>query len=285
MTLSPPRFEMAPTPRLGRWQRVWAMVAVNFRLRAFRPLPIIIMVLGFVIITLSLLVTVLIRDVLGGGTSLHLSDFYAPYGGGLGILLLITTILMSALVGGGIIADDLGNGSISLYRSRPIESIDYLIAKVGVVALSLGLVIVVPGLLAVLVTYVLGYASGTVALEALGGYLAVGLLLTLSFSIITTFLSSLTHRRRFASAGIFAILLMDEILVVLLDGATNSAAWLYFSPWEDLLAIARAIFGSTLARGVQTILPWGAVAVLLTIIVGLGAVTYFRIDRMEVVTE
>lgn len=282
MTLAPPRFELAPTPRLGRWQRVWAMVATNFRLRVFRPMPLIVMVLGFIAVLLPLLITILILDVTRQATVLTLADFYEPYNN---LLLLIFTILMSALVGGGIIADDLGNGSISLYRSRPIETIDYLVAKVGVVAFALGMVTVVPGLLAVLVIYVLGYSSGAIAVEALAGYLVVGVLLTVSFSVVTSFLSSLTNRRRFAAAGIFAALLMDEILAVILDGVTGSSVWLYLSPWEDLLAVARSIFGATLANGVPTILPAAALAVLLGLILGLGAATYYRIDRMEVVQE
>jgi ABC-2 type transport system permease protein len=280
MALSSPRYALEDETRLGRRDRLWAIFAINFRLRGSRTLVTIFAVIGFIATFIPLMVTVFTSQLLGGGSSAALSVFALPYNG---FLLFIFIMLLSALAGGGIIADDLGSKSISLYLSRPITLGDYLAAKGAVVAAILGLIAIVPGVVTVLVAFVLGYVNVTVAAEAFAVYLGVGILLTVAFSSIALFLSSLTDRSAWAAAGIFALLLMDDIIAGIISGVSGNVSWLYMSPWEDLGCVAHYLFsvpvtGPALNAAV-------ALAVVVGLTIGLAAATYVRLSSMELVTE
>jgi ABC-2 type transport system permease protein len=280
MALSGPRYALEEKARRGHRDRIWSMFVVNFRLRAIKTLVIIFIVLGFIATLVPLLINVFVRSLFGGGSTADLSAFFIPFSG---FLLLIFILLLTALVGGGIVSDDLGNKSISLYLSRPITLADYLAAKGCVVAATLGLIAVVPGVLTTVIAFVLGYVSATVALEAFAIFLGIGVLLTATFASIALFLSSLSERRTWASSGIFAALLFDFIVANVISGAANNVNWLYMSPWDDIVSVARALFGATAPP--HTINPLIALGVLVALVAGLVSVTYVRLSRMELVTE
>jgi ABC-2 type transport system permease protein len=284
MALSQPRYALEDETRQGRRDRLWAIFAINFRLRASRTFVIVFVVIGFIATLVPLLVTVLTNQITAeftrGSTSPALSSFFAPYSN---FLLFLFIMLLSALAGGGIIADDLGSKSISLYLSRPITLADYLAAKGAVVAAILGLIAVVPGVITVAVAYILGYVSGTVAIEALGVYIGLGILLTVTFASIALFLSSLSERSTWAAAGIFAFLLIDDIVAGILRGVSQNVNWLYVSPWEDMVSVARYLFG--VSNNSSSINPAAALAILIGLIICLVAATYTRLSKMELVTE
>lgn len=280
MSVNAPRYAIGERISQGRRDRLWAIFAVNFKLRTGRALPLVLIVLGMIATIVPLLVTVLTYQTLGLGAGLALAAFYDPYSN---FLLFLFIMLLTALVGGGIVADDIGSKAISLYLSRPITLGDYLVAKGGVVAAALGLIAVVPGILGALLAYVLGYVDATVAAEALGIYVGLGLLLTLTFTSLALFLSSLTDRRSWAGAGIFAFLLMDDVLADILRGVSHNVAWLYVSPWEDLTCVARYLFD--VPTGADSIAPAVAFAILAVLVTLLGSATYLRLSRMELVTE
>ncbi len=280
MAVSEPRYALGRRELLSRKDRVWAAFTVNLRQRLGHALPIALIVLGMILTIVPFLITVLTYQTLGLGASIDLAVFYDPYNN---FLLLLFIMLLTALVGGGIVADDLGSKSISLYLSRPITLPDYLVAKGAVVATTLSLIAVLPGLLGAIVAFVLGYADATVAAEAFGVYLVMGLLFTLTFSVLALFLSSLTEKRAWAASGIFAFLLMDDVVAVVLRGVSQNVGWLYLSPWEDLTAVARALFAvPATGPGPDPFVSFG---ILLALIVVLAAATYVRLARMELVTE
>ncbi len=280
MAISPPRYALQEANRLGRRDRVWALFVTNLRLRIGSPLPVALIVVGLISTVLPLLFTVALNQAIGRGSTVELSAFYEPY---TNFLLVLFILLLAALVGGGIVADDLGTKSISLYLSRPITLLDYLSAKGAVVVAALSFIAILPGFLGVVVAYVLGYVSAGVALEALGAYLGLGLLLTMTFAALALFLSSLTDRRAWASAGILAIFLIDDVVADALAGIYQNVSWLYASVWEDQLAVARDLFG--VANTGPHPDPLTALLVLVIVIIALSAVTYFRLERMELVTE
>jgi ABC-2 type transport system permease protein len=280
MALASPRYALEDETRQGRRDRLWAIFAVNFRLRGTRTLVTVFAVIGFIATFVPLMVTVFTSQLLGGSSSAAMSVFALPYNG---FLLFIFIMLLSALAGGGIIADDLGSKSISLYLSRPITLSDYLAAKGAVVAAILGLIAVIPGVVTVMVAFLLGYVSATVAAEAFAVYLGLGILLTVTFSSIALFLSSLTDRSAWAASGIFALLLMDDIVAGIIGGVSNNVYWLYISPWEDMGSIARYLFSVSVTG--PSLNPAVAFAVLAGITICLCSATYVRLNRMELVTE
>src|SRR5262245_58768249 len=64
------------------------------------------------------------------------------------------SMILVLIVGPGLISQDLRFNALPLYFSRPVRRIDYILGKLGVVAYFLGMVLIVPSLIA----YVLGVA-------------------------------------------------------------------------------------------------------------------------------
>src|SRR6266581_396347 len=107
----------------------------------------------------------------------------------------------------------------------------------------------------------------------------------IGFSITTIsslFLSSLTRRKGYAAAGVFAITLGLTIPVGILAsaGAVNEPRLLYLSPWEDFLAVARGAYGVSGGP-----IDWPvALAILLGVTVLAALATYLRMRAVEVVS-
>lgn len=279
MTLSPPRYALAEHRLRPRQDRVWTIFSVNVRLRGLRIFPLLLVGFGFVATFVPLFLTELFSTYgLSNGPSL--ASFYSAYNN---LMLFIFTLLMSAVVGSGIIADDLRTKSISLYLSRPITVLDYLVGKSGVVGALLALLAILPGVLTAVLVGVLGYVSATVAAEAIGIYLGTGVLLVLVLTGFAVLLSSLTERKSFAGAGIFAVLLSLEIVASVLYAATNQVSALYLAPWEDVLSVARWGFGVRTPEA--SLDPSVALSILIVLPVVLYGATYVRLRRLEVMTE
>ena len=280
MTIVPPRYVLLERKVRPRPDRIWTIFAVSTRLRGARLGPLLLTAFGFVATFVPLLlVALLVSSGLGGGASL--STFYQAY---TNPALLLFTMLMSAVVGSGIISDDLKTRSISLYLSRPITVGDYLVAKSGVVALMLAILAILPGVLTALLTAILGFVSWTVAGEAAVVFVGVGALVVLTFTGISVLLSSLTERRGLAAAGIFATVFLIEIIAAILTAATSTPAFDYLSPWEDLLAVARAGFGVP-SFTPPALDPYIALSVLAGLIPASFGITYLRLLRLEVLTD
>src|SRR5439155_1448805 len=122
--------------------------------------------------------------------------------------------------------------------------------------------------------------SWTIALEAMGISLVIGGLLTLFYTAVTLFLSSLTRRKGIAAAGVFAVNFGLTIPAGILAESIQNPSILYLSPWNDYLAIANAAFGASGAG-----IDWPvALAILLGVTVLAALVTYVRMKAVEVIT-
>ncbi|MGI0149474.1 MAG: hypothetical protein ACREDF_08095, partial [Thermoplasmata archaeon] len=92
--------------------------------------------------------------------------------------------------------------------------------------------------------------------------------------------SSITRRKSYAAAGVFAVTFGLTIPAEILSAATGNESLLYLSPWEDFLAVARAAFGAATGR-----VDWpGALAILLGVTILASFATYFRMRAVEVVS-
>ncbi|MDE1820160.1 MAG: ABC transporter permease subunit [Euryarchaeota archaeon] len=280
MTIAQPRYALFDHATRSRVERVWTIFAENTRLRGLRTGPLLLVGFGFTATFVPLLLTEIFAS-FGLLQGPQLSSFYQAYESP---VLLIFTMLMSTMVGAGIVADDLRSKAISLYLSRPITILDYLVGKSAVVGLLLALLAILPGLLTALIVGLLGYVTATVAAEAAAVFLGVGALTVLTFTGVAVLLSTLTDRKSFSGAGIFALLFSVEIVSLILAGATRDLSFEYLSPWEDVLAVARAGFNVSTTPG-STIDPLVALTVLLVLIPVLFVLAYLRLSRLEVVTD
>ncbi len=279
MSISLPTWTRREIPLLGRRSRVWAVVSTGLRRELRRPAAIVTMVLGVTITTVYSIVLVLFAGLLLQGQPLDLTFFALPAAFP-GIELFAT--LMAAVVGGGLIADDLDTMALTLYLSRPLTPVDYLTAKAAILATLTSLITILPLVLTPILGALLGLFAWEIALEAVGISIVIGALLTVFFTALALFLSSLTRRRAYAAASLFAIVfgLIGTQTALSSSGAVTSPAILYLSPWEDYLCVARAAFGVP-----GNPIDWAvALSILLGITVLAALATWIRMSKVEVVS-
>src|SRR3990172_387462 len=248
MSISLPRFTRRETPLLGRSHRTRAIVFAGLRREFRRPASIFAIAVGTLITTVISIF------------------FFVP--------------LMAAIVGSGLVADDLRTMALTLYLSRPITQADYLTAKAAVLGPLVAMIAILPLAITPIVAALLGFFAWSIALHALGLSLVIGFVLTAFYTSIALFLSSLTSRKAYAAAGIFAVTFGLTIPAQLLASAINQPALLYLSPWEDFLAVARGAFG--VGGGPIDWAP--ALIILLGETVFASLATYVRMRALEVIT-
>jgi ABC-type transport system involved in multi-copper enzyme maturation permease subunit len=279
MSISLPTYTRREIPLLSRRHRMWAIIGTGLRRELRRPAAIVAVALGTLSTTVSSIVFVLFAPFLNPGQPLDLTFFYTPASN---ITILFFVTFMSAAVGAGLIADDLNTMALTLYLSRPLTPADYLTAKAAILGPLVALIAVLPLVITPLVAALLALFPWGIALEAMGLSILVGFLFTAFNTAVTLFLSSLTRRKAYAAAGVFAmtfgLTVPAEILAS--PGSLNNPNLLYLSPWEDFLALARAAFGVT-GGGIDW-LP--ALAILLSVTALAAFITYARMRAMEVVT-
>ena len=276
MSISLPTYTRREMPLLGRRHRLRAIIVTGLRREFKRPAVIVSTLLGVALIVIISTATLLFAGLFLPGQALDLSFFFVPASNQT-VLFFIT--LMASLVGSALIADDLNSMALTLYLSRPITHADYLVAKAAILAPLISLIAVLPLVLTPFVAALLGLFSWTVALEAIGLAVLLGSLFTAFYTSVTLLLSSLTHRKSYAAAGIFAVTFGLTIPAEILSISISNPALLYASPWEDYLAVARAAFG---APGGQIDWPWALVILLAATLVA-ASLTYLRMKAVEVV--
>ncbi len=276
MSISLPTYTRRETPLLGRSKRVGAIITTGLRRELRRPASIVVTGIGAALTTISSILIVYLAPFLFPGQLLDLSFFYVPASNG-AILFFVT--LMSAVVGSGLIADDLHSMALTLYFSRPITHGDYVLAKAAILGPLISLVSVLPLVITPIVAALLGFFPWDVALAAIGLSILAGVLFGGFYTAATLFLSSLTTRRAYAGAGVFAMTFGLTFPAQILASATGNSVFLYASAWENYLAVARALFGAP-----QTTIDWPpALAILLGATALATLATYAQMRTREVV--
>ena len=202
MSISLPTYTRREMPLLGRRHRLRAIIVTGLRREFKRPAVIVSTLLGVALIVIISTAILLFAGLFLPGQALDLSFFFVPASNQT-VLFFIT--LMASLVGSALIADDLNSMALTLYLSRPITHADYLVAKAAILAPLISLIAVLPLVLTPFVAALLGLFSWTIALQAIGLAVLLGSLFTAFYTSVTLLLSSLTHRKSYAAAGIFAV--------------------------------------------------------------------------------
>ncbi len=136
---------------------------------------------------------------------------------------LTFSMVVILLVGPGLISQDLRFNALPLYFSRPLRRLDYFVGKLGVVAWFLGMVVVVPSLIA----YVLGLLFSldiTIlwdTLPLLLACLAYGAVIVLSAGTLILALSSLSRNSRYIALFWVALWFVSNIVGVVLEGVNH----------------------------------------------------------------
>src|SRR3989454_12186707 len=277
MSISLPTYSRLELPLLGRRERVRAIIATGLRREFRRPAAIVVTVIGAAFTTITSIVLLFLAPILLPGQPADLTFFAVPASNG---FVLFFVSLMAAVIGAGLIADDMQSMAFTLYMSRPITQTDYLLAQAAILAPLVAMVTIVPLLLTALVAALLGRVSWAIAVEAMGISLVIGGLLTAFFNAVTLFLSTLHRRKGIAAAGVFAVNFGLTGPAGGFAGRIGNPSLLYLSPWDDYVALASVAFGAT-----PTAIDWRAAPPALLGATALAAlVTYLRMRAVEVIT-
>src|SRR2546428_10751779 len=165
MSISLPTSSRLELPLLGRRERVRAIIATGLRREFRRPAAIVVIAIGVAFTTITSIVLVLFASFLLPGQPLNLSFFALPASNG---FVVFFVSLMAAIIGSGLIADDLHSMAFTLYLSRPITHLDYLLAKAAILAPLVSMITVLPLVITALIAALLAFVSWTIAHPAIG---------------------------------------------------------------------------------------------------------------------
>ncbi len=141
-------------------------------------------------------------------------------------------LLLMALGGAGLIADDFRHKAIQLYFARPLTRLDYLLGKAGVVAFFVGLLTLVPAIVLFLLKLLF---SGSFKFFLDYPWLLLSIIfysafLMVFFTCYVLLASSISKNRNYVIALIFAVYYLSEI-------ASRIFYVIFRSPYSKLLSI------------------------------------------------
>ena len=140
-------------------------------------------------------------------------------------------MLLILMVGPNLISQDLRFNALPLYFSRPLRRIDYFIGKLGVITSLLGMIVIVPSVVA----YVFGvlFSSDFSVIGDTFHLLFVsvvfGIIISVSCGMLILAMSSLSRNSRYVSAFWVAFVLVGSVIYGILSEANQDelrrAAW------------------------------------------------------------
>ena len=189
--------------------------------------------------------------------------------------------LVAIFGGSGLIATDLKNNALSLYLSKPISWLDYLIGKFAAIGILLGCLTLVPGLLLFLEHALL---TDTPFLKE-NYWLPLPIIAYSAVIIVTTSLlillfSSLTTNPRYAIIGFAAVWFGLPVTYEVINAAVRTSKVAFVSIWANYDILGARIFGNSPNYSVHWV--W-ALLVLVAVITFCLFVLHRRIRAVEVV--
>lgn len=178
------------------------------------------------------------------------------------------------------VSRDLRFKTVPLYFSRPIERVDYVVAKFAAMASALFVLTATPLVIMYIGSLLAKFDFGDQT-KGFGQGLVSVLLLSLLFSGLGLVMAALTPRRGFGVAAIIAVLLIPYGAVTAVQGiayntgSTGVVEWLgLFSPISLIDGFQAAFLGATSAFPGQEAPSAAAGTVYLLVILGLIAGSY-----------
>jgi ABC-2 type transport system permease protein len=191
--------------------------------------------------------------------------------------------LITVWVGAGLIADDRRAHALSLYLSKPLTIVDYVVGKLAILLLLLAGVIWAPAMALLLVQsafagsfeFVRTHLSLVPAITAYS-------LTTMALSSLTMLaLSSLSSSSRFVGIMYAGVIFFTQAITRVLSSATGMPVWNQLSPLGALDRVGQAIFG---LDGAGQPGLWPALGLLVALLVASVLTLRWRVRGMEVVS-
>jgi ABC-type transport system involved in multi-copper enzyme maturation permease subunit len=192
-------------------------------------------------------------------------------------------LLLAAVVGSRMIATDLQEKSYNLYFARPLSKRDYLVGKFGTVGALLGIITIIPTLLAYILLMLLSPISSTYVVDHLwvwGAIIGYGLVVIITLSTLSLAFSSLTNRRFYAAAALVVIYLVTSIVGQIATQAFNSEYGQLAGIADNMNIVGSEAFG--LGDSLALKFPWEYSLVVLAVIWTVCTLlVWYKVDRTE----
>ncbi|MCY3553515.1 MAG: ABC transporter permease subunit [Candidatus Poribacteria bacterium] len=151
--------------------------------------------------------------------------------------------LIAVFGGSGLIATDLKNNTLSLYLSKPISWIDYLIGKFAVMGILLSCLTLIPGLLLFLEHVLLTDTSFLKENYWMPfSIIAYSIIIILVSSLLMLVFSSLTSNSRYAIIGFCAVWFGTPVIYEILKVITRTSKVALVSIWANYDILGTALF-------------------------------------------
>lgn len=152
--------------------------------------------------------------------------------------------LIAVFGGSGLIATDLKNNTLSLYLSKPISWIDYLVGKFAVMGILLSCLTLIPGLLLFLEHVLLTDTSFLKENYWMPfSIIAYSIIIILVSSLLMLVFSSLTSNSRYAIIGFCAVWFGTPVIYEILKVITRTSKVALVSIWANYDILGTALFG------------------------------------------
>ena len=172
---------------------------------------------------------------------------------------------IAVFAGSGLIASDLKANALQIYLSKPITRRDYLLGKLFVLVICLGLPTLVPALLLFLLAVLFRSDLEFLRLNywVAGSIVAYALLIVLTYSLLMLALSSLTRSARFAAMNFIGLLLFSNILAGILGVMLRTRQLAWVSIGNNLTAVGDMLFSLDPRYGSPPWISWGILGALI----------------------
>ena len=215
------------------------------------------------------------------------SFFNLLWGGDLNYERYLWLIFLCALGGSGLIANDMRYNSISLYFSRPLTKLDYVVGKASGLFLFLTLITMAPAI----ILFITGILATSVTLPYIIDHLWIlgAMLLSYVFTLIlfvtvSLAFSSLTKKWMYAGVAIFSFFTLTAILGDLLHTIFNYDYFKLINLRADLRGLFKFMFDITYnakAYGFDWYYPAAVVFGLFAVCLGIIIYKMWRSELSE----
>jgi ABC-type transport system involved in multi-copper enzyme maturation permease subunit len=201
--------------------------------------------------------------------------FYSFYTFG---LLIFSMIVISVFAGSDLISGDMRFKSFTLYLSRPLSKMDYLMGKYSVVLFYLLLFTLVPGMLLIVAKLIFS-GSFSVPILVFASSILFPIVTALFFSSLILMVSSLTTNSKFVVVMFFGIVLGSNIVAQIFKEVFKNDQFYLLSIEKNIMNFGSFLFNTK--SGLE-IAGWPSGLILIGLTALFMTILYFRIDKAEV---
>ncbi|MHC1608990.1 MAG: ABC-2 transporter permease [Candidatus Methanofastidiosia archaeon] len=191
-------------------------------------------------------------------------------------------LLLVAVVGAGIISDDMKDFSIVLYFTKGIGRKGYVIGRVVTIMLALSMLTIVAfvAIFAVaLISVEISFSTLQHGAWVFAAGMAMGLFLAVFMTLLVSALSTLLRDRKYTGACIFFLVIFSELAASILESLSTNQYIRLISIWDNIDVVGTYFFR---LGSMHSFPQWYSGGVLFFIMSICAFILYYSLVRREV---